>query len=160
MRTLYSTLPAIISVMVALGHASESRAAVKQVLTLAQAQHVIAAAEAEASRHGWPSVIAVVDDGGWLVAMERMDNPATLASVELAPGKARTAALYRKSTALLEKMVNGGRFAAVTAPGFIEMQGGIPLVVGGQVIGAIGVSTDTPEHDEQVAEAGVKALQP
>jgi glc operon protein GlcG len=103
-------------------------------------------------------VIAVVDDGGWLIAMERMDNPAMLASVELAPGKARTAALYRKPTVDLEKMIDTGRVAAVTAPGFIEMQGGIPLVMDGQVVGAIGVSTDTPAHDQQVAEAGVRAL--
>jgi glc operon protein GlcG len=134
--------------------------AVKRVITLEQAKRIIGAAEAEASRNGWPSVIAVVDDGGWLIAMERMDNPAMMASVELAPGKARTAALYRKPTADLEKTIDGGRVAAVTAPDFVQMQGGIPLRLDGEIVGAIGVSTDTPAHDEQVAEAGVKALQP
>jgi glc operon protein GlcG len=138
--------------------AASAQPAVKHVLTLEKAKQIIAAAETEAARNGWPSVVAVVDDGGWLIAMERMDNPPMLASVELAPGKARTAALYRKPTADLEKMIDTGRVAAVTAPGFIEMQGGIPLVMDGQVVGAIGVSTDTPAHDQQVAEAGVRAL--
>ena len=134
--------------------------AVKRVLTLDEAKRVIAAAEAEAARNAWPSVIAVVDDGGWLIALERMDNPPMLASVELAPGKARTAALFRKPTATLEQAIDTGRVAAATAPGFVEMQGGIPLVKEGQVVGAIGVSTDTPAHDEQIAEAGAKALAP
>jgi glc operon protein GlcG len=155
---------AIILVTMAAGVAitmtATAQTAVKHVLTLAEAKRVIAAAEAEAARSSWPSVIAVVDDGGWLITMERMDNPPMLASVELAPGKARTAALYRKPTADLEKMIDTGRVAAVTAPDFIQMQGGIPLVMDGQVVGAIGVSTDTPAHDQQVAEAGAKALRP
>src|SRR5436309_8688048 len=91
---------------------------------LEAARHVISAAEEEARRNGWPCVLAVVDDGGWLVLLERMDGAPMLASVELAPGKARAAAVYRKPTRALEESINGGRAAAVTAPGFVQMQGG------------------------------------
>jgi glc operon protein GlcG len=124
----------------------------KKVLTLAAAQRMVAAAQAEAERNHWAGVIAVVDDGGWPILMVRMDNAAFVASVELAPGKARTAALFKKPSQALEDAINHGRIAAVTARGFIEMQGGLPIVVDGQVIGGIGASFDTPEHDVQVAK--------
>jgi glc operon protein GlcG len=130
----------------------------KRVLTLEEAKRVIAAAQMEAQRAGAPGVVAVVDDGGWLIALERMDNAPMLASVELAPAKARAAAAYRKPTQALEEAINHGRIAAVTAPGFVQMQGGLPLVLDGQVVGAIGVSADTPAHDQQIAEAGAAAL--
>jgi hypothetical protein len=81
----------------------------KKVLTLEAARHVVSAAEEEARRNGWPCVLAVVDDGGWLVLLERMDGAPMLASVELAPGKARAAAVYRKPTRALEESINGGR---------------------------------------------------
>ena len=83
---------------------------------------------------------------------------AYVASVELAPGKARTAALFKKPSQALEDAINHGRIAAVMAHGFIEMQGGLPIVVDGQVIGGIGASFDTPEHDVQIAQAGLAAL--
>src|SRR3984957_12343369 len=119
----------------------------KKVLTLAAARKMVAAAEAEAERNHWSGVVAVVDDGGWPILIERMDHAALLAGVELAPGKARTAALFKKPSQDLEDTINHGRIAAVTARGFIEMQGGLPVVVDGQVIGGIGASFDTPEHD-------------
>jgi glc operon protein GlcG len=137
--------------------AVKAQLAQKRVLTLEAARQVMAAAQAEAQRNGAPGVLAIVDDGGWLILLERMDNAPMLASVELAPAKARSAALYRKSTRLLEEAINQGRPAAVTA-GFTQMQGGVPLLVGGQVVGAIGVSADTPAHDQQIAEAGARAL--
>ena len=130
----------------------------KKVLTLAAARKMVAAAEAEAARNHLAGVIAVVDDGGWPVLIERMDHAAYVASVELAPGKARTAALFKKPSQALEDAINHGRVAAVTAPGFVEMQGGLPIVVDGEVIGAIGASFDTPEHDAQIAQAGLAAL--
>jgi glc operon protein GlcG len=130
----------------------------KQVITLAAARKMVAAAEAEAERNHWAGVIAVVDDGGWPILIERMDHAALLAGVELAPGKARTAALFKKPSQDLEDAINGGRLAAVTARGFIEMQGALPVVVNGEVIGAIGVSADTKEHDAQIARAGLAAL--
>jgi glc operon protein GlcG len=130
----------------------------KKVLTLAAAQKIVTAAQAEAERNHLAGVIAVVDDGGWLILLLRMDNAAYVASVELAPGKARTAALFKKPSQALEDAVNHGRIAAVTARDFIEMQGGLPIIVDGQVIGAIGASFDTPEHDVQIAKAGLVAL--
>jgi glc operon protein GlcG len=130
----------------------------KKALTLAAAQKMVAAAQAEAERHHLAGVIAVVDDGGWPILLLRMDNAAYIASVELAPGKARTAALFKKSSEALDQAINHGRIAAVTARGFIEMQGGLPIVVDGRVIGGIGASFDTPEHDAQIAQAGLAAL--
>ena len=132
----------------------------KPALTLQDATRVIDAAKAESASLNCSAVIAVVDDGGWLIKLERMDDPAMLVSVELAPGKARAAALYRKQTAELEKSIDTGRVAAVTAPGFIQMQGGIPLVINGVIVGAVGVSTDTPAHDQAIAEAASRALRP
>jgi glc operon protein GlcG len=129
----------------------------KPILTLDAARRVIAAAEAEAERNGWPCVLAVVDDGGWLILLERMNNVPMLASVELAPAKARSAAIYRKPTQALEEAINHGRVAAVTAD-FVQMQGGLPLIIDGQVVGAIGISADTPAHDQQIAEAGARAI--
>jgi glc operon protein GlcG len=105
---------------------------------------MVAAAEAEAERNHWGGVVAVVDDGGWLILLERMDHPAMTASVELAEGKARSAALFKKPTQALEEAINRGRYAAITARGFIEMQGGLPVVVDGEVIGGIGASFATP----------------
>jgi glc operon protein GlcG len=131
----------------------------KKVLTLEAARKIVAAAEAEAKRNNWPGVIAVVDDGGWPILVLRMDNAATLAGVELAPGKARTAALFRKPSQALEESINNGRIAATTAP-FIEMKGALPIVNGGEVVGAIGVSADTPDHDVQIARAGLAAFVP
>jgi glc operon protein GlcG len=122
------------------------------------AQKMVAAAQAEAERNHLAGVIAVVDDGGWTILLLRMDNAAYVASVELAPGKAGTAALFKKPSQALEDAINHGRIAAVTAPGFVEMQGGLPIVVDGQVIGGIGAGFDTPEHDVLIAKAGLAGL--
>jgi glc operon protein GlcG len=130
----------------------------KKVLTLAIARQIVTAAESEAARNHLAGVVAVVDDGGWPILIERMDHAAYLASVELAPGKARTAALFKKPSQALEDAINHGRVAAVTAQGFTEMQGGLPIIVDGEVIGAIGASFDTPEHDVQIAQAGLTAV--
>ena len=130
----------------------------KKVLTLAAAQKMVAAAQMEAERRHLAGVIAVVDDGGWPILVLRMDNAAYVASVEFAPGKARTAALFKKPSQALEESINRGRIAAVTAPDFIQMQGGLPIEVDGKIIGGIGASFDTPEHDVQIAQAGLAAL--
>src|SRR3984957_7082497 len=137
---------------------ASAQLAEKKVLTLAAARKMVAAAEAEAERNHWSGVVAVVDDGGWPILIERMDHAALLAGVELAPGKARTAALFKKPSQDLEDAINNGRLAAVTARGFIEMQGVLPVIVDGEVNGAIGVSADTKEHDAQIARAGLAAL--
>jgi glc operon protein GlcG len=143
---------------IAFGPAAAAPFAEKKVLTLEIARKIVTAAESEATRNHLAGVVAVVDDGGWLIVIERMDHAAYLASVELAPDKARTAALFKKSSQTLEEAINRGRFAAVTAHGFTEMQGGLPIVVDGEVIGAVGASFDTPEHDGQIAQAGLTAI--
>jgi glc operon protein GlcG len=124
----------------------------KKVLTLEIARKIVTAAESEAARNTWPELWR------WPILIERMDHAAYLASVELAPGKARTAALFKKPSQALEDAINHGRVAAVTAQGFTEMQGGLPIVVDGEVIGAVGASFDTPEHDVQIAQAGLTAV--
>jgi glc operon protein GlcG len=101
----------------------------KKVLTLAAARKMVAAAEGEAERHHLAGVVAVVDDGGWPILIARMDHAAYTASVELAPGKARTAALFKKPSGALEDAIDHGRIAAVTARGFIEMKGATVLLV-------------------------------
>lgn len=128
------------------------------ILTLAAAQQVATAAQAKAQASGWPCVISVVDSAGAPVLLVRMDNAAVPAGIELAPGRARTAALFRRPSGVLEDAINGPRPAAITAQGFVLMRGGIPLVVNGHTVGAIGVSADTPQHDEEIAQAGAAAL--
>lgn len=127
-------------------------------LTLEAARAVASAAEEKAKAEGWPCVIAVVDAEGLPILLSRMDNASVLAGVELAPGKARTAALFRRESGALEDAINGARPAAATARGFVLMRGGIPLFVNGQVVGAIGISADTPDHDQEIAKAGAAAL--
>jgi glc operon protein GlcG len=106
--------PALILTALALSAQDASaQLAEKKVLTLAAAQKMVAAAQAEAERNHLAGVIAVVDDGGWPILLLRMDNAAFVASVELAPGKARTAALFKKPSEALEDAINHGRIAAV-----------------------------------------------
>jgi glc operon protein GlcG len=153
-------LAVTLGTLMLLPQAAFAQLAEKKVLTLAAARTMVAAAEAEATRNNWAGVIAVVDDGGWPILIERMDNAALVAGVELAPGKARTAALFKRPSQALEDAINNGRIAATTARGFVLMKGALPIVVDGQVIGAIGVSADTPDHDVQIAQAGLAALTP
>ncbi|MFJ3058690.1 heme-binding protein [Herbaspirillum sp. NPDC087042] len=156
-------LPAtlFLSTLLAAGIANVASAAglpTQPVLTLAAAQQVIQAAQSKAQAENWPCVISVVDAAGLPLALVRMDNAAVPAGVELAPGKARTAALFRRPSGALEDAINGTRPAAITARGFVLMRGGVPLVAEGQIVGAIGVSADTPQHDEEIAKAGAAAL--
>lgn len=130
----------------------------KPVLTLEEANRMIDAAFAEADKNEWKVTVAVVDDGGHLLAMRRMDGCAPIASY-IAPQKARSAALGRRDTAEFEAMINGGRTAFLSAPevsGLLE--GGVPLKVEGQVVAAIGVSGVKPDQDAQVAKAGIAIL--
>ncbi len=150
-----------LTTLLAAGGTSTASAAglpTQPVLTLAAAQQVIQAAQSRAQAENWPCVIAVVDAAGLPLALVRMDNAAVPAGVELAPGKARTAALFRRPSGALEDAINGTRPAAITARGFVLMRGGVPLVAEGQIVGAIGVSADTPQHDEDIAKAGAAAL--
>jgi glc operon protein GlcG len=137
--------------------ASAATLPTRHVLTLDIARRVLAAAEAEARQRNWPGVIAIVDAEGYLITLDCMDGLPMLASVELAPAKARTAALFGKPSKALEDAINAGRIAATTS-GFVEMAGGMPLVVDGEEVGAIGVSTAQPDWDSQIAAAGAASL--
>jgi len=129
----------------------------KKILTLEAAKQVAAAAEAEAYRLGATVVIVVVDDGGHVLLLERLDNT-QVASVEVGIGKARTAAIFRRPSKEFEDQVRNGRVAALALPGATPLQGGIPIIVDGRVLGAIGVSGNTPQEDEDIAKVGAAAL--
>jgi glc operon protein GlcG len=130
---------------------------IKKVLTLEVAQRLAAAAKAEANKRGATVVIAVVDDGGQLILLERL-NDTQVASVDVATAKARTAAIFRRPSREFEDQVRSGRVAAVALSGATPLQGGLPIEVDGDVIGAIGVSGNTPQEDEDIARAGLTAL--
>jgi uncharacterized protein GlcG (DUF336 family) len=128
----------------------------KPSLTGAEAQKMIAAAKAEAVRNNWKVTIAVVDEGGYLLMLERMDG-AGLQSPEIATAKARTAALSRMPTKFLED-VTKERVATVVFPGRLPVQGGLPIFHEGECVGAIGVSGVKSPEDEQIASVGLAAL--
>ena len=129
----------------------------KPVISVDDVARVLTAAQAEAKKQNWPVAIAVVDDGGHLLGMLRLDGCAPIGA-EISIGKARTAALARRESKAYEDMVNGGRTAFTTAPIVTALEGGIPLVTDGHVVGAIGVSGMKPAEDAQIARAGVAAL--
>jgi glc operon protein GlcG len=127
-------------------------------LGLNEARRVIAAAEAEANRQGWPVAIAVVDPSGFLVAFARLDNT-QLGSVEVSIEKARTSALYRRTTKEFEdRLVSGGANLKVLRLPGLPIEGGVPIIVDGKIVGAIGVSGVQSSQDAQVALAGLKAV--
>lgn len=126
-------------------------------ITVAKARSVIAAAEAEAAKHGWKLNVAIVDSGGSLVAFERMDG-AQLASIAISEHKARTAVLFRRETKAYENAIQGGNTYALTLDNVIASRGGIPLIEGGKLIGAIGCSGGTGSQDEVAAKAAVEAF--
>lgn len=132
---------------------------VQPVLTLEAARIALAASESTAVRSGWKVVIALVDAGGHAIAVIRLDG-AQSSSVETALGKARAAVAFKRPTRLLEEMINGGRTAFTTIPGgpYALLQGGLPVEIGGQVVGGLGVSGVKASDDEIIAEAGIKAL--
>ena len=132
----------------------------KRVLTIQGAKRVIAGAVAEAKKQNAPGgVIAVVDDGGNLIALERKDNTFA-AGANISIGKARTAALFRKPTKVFEDTVNKGRTTMVALHDFTPLQGGIPIEWEGKIVGAVGVSgAASARQDEELAIAGAKALE-
>jgi glc operon protein GlcG len=123
------------------------------------AQRALAAAVAEARQQGWNVSIAVVDAAGELVAFLRMDG-ATYSSVDIARAKARTAARFKRPTQALDSSLAAGRLALLGLEGVTPVAGGVPIVVRGEVVGAVGVSGVTSAQDAQVAQAGVRAVQP
>ncbi len=129
----------------------------KSVLTQAEVTQILAAARAEAQTNGWAVSIAVTDDGGHLLGFERLDGCAPIGSY-IAIEKARTSALGRRESKVYEEMVNGGRTGFVTAPLLTSLEGGVPVIVAGETIGAVGVSGVKADQDAQVAKAGVAVV--
>jgi glc operon protein GlcG len=130
----------------------------KPYLSHEDARQMAAAAEAEARRNGWAVAIAIVDDGGHLLWMQRLDGTPPV-SAHIAPAKARTAALGRRESRVYEEIINGGRVAFLSAPtldGLLE--GGVPVLVDGHCVGAVGVSGVKSTEDAQIARAGIAAL--
>lgn len=131
----------------------------KKVLPLEVAKKIAEAAETEARKRGSTVVIAVVDDAGHLLLLHRLDDT-QVASVEVAIGKARTAAIFRRPSKVFEDQIRDGRVAALALAGATPLQGGIPIIYEGRVIGAIGVSGNTPQEDEDIAKAGAAQTLP
>ena len=130
----------------------------KPVLTLEDVKKIAAAAEAEALANKWNVVISVVDDGGHLLWLQRLDGAAPISS-HLAPAKAKTAALGRRESKIYEDMINNGRTSFLRAPELDGMlEGGVPIVVEGHTVGAVGVSGVKSAEDAQIAKAGIAAL--
>lgn len=145
------------TLLLSLAPAAKPELPVKKILTLDAAKKIAGAAEAEAKKRGATVVIVVVDDGGHLLLLERLDDT-QVASVEVGIGKARTAAIFRRPSKVFEDQVRDGRVAALALPGATALQGGVPIVHEGKVIGAIGVSGNTPQEDEDIAKAGAASI--
>jgi glc operon protein GlcG len=160
LKTLF-TITAIVLMGLALHSVGHPQTVEKKGLTLDGAKKVIAAAVAEAKSKNAPGgAIAVVDESGNLVAVERLDNTFA-AGANISIGKARTAALFRRPTKLFEEVINKGRTAMTALNDFTPLQGGIPIIIDGQIIGAVGVSgAASAEQDEELAIAGANALAP
>ncbi|WP_209588416.1 heme-binding protein [Massilia sp. BHUDP2] len=130
----------------------------KPYLTLEDVKKIAAGAEAEALRNNWAVAFAIVDDGGHLLWFQRLDGVPPVSS-HLAPAKARTAALGRRESRIYEEIINNGRVSFLSAPELEGMlEGGVPVIVDGHVIGAVGVSGVKSTEDAQIAKAGIAAL--
>lgn len=130
----------------------------KHVLQLADIKLIAAAAEAEAQKNHWAVSISIVDDGGHVLWLQRLDGAAPI-SAQIAPAKARTSALGRRESKMYEDVINGGRFSFLSAPTLEGMlEGGVPIMKDGQCLGAVGVSGVKSAEDVQIARAGLAAI--
>jgi len=129
----------------------------KKSLSLEDARKAGAAAAVEAKKNKWNVAIAVVDDGGYLLYFERLDET-LIASADLAIGKARTAVIYKRPSKALEDALNGGSYAILAYPNTVPREGGLPILIDGKVAGGIGVSGVKSSEDAQAAKAGVDGL--
>ncbi len=130
----------------------------KQALTLSDVKKIATAAEAEAVANKWAVTIAIVDDGGNLLWLQRLDGAAPV-SASIAPSKARTSALGQRETKVYEDVINNGRYSFLSAPNIDGLlEGGVPVMVGSDCVGAVGVSGVKSSEDAQIAKAGIAAL--
>ncbi len=147
----------VVAVLAAASLNASAQLADKKVLTLEGAKKVAAAADAEARKNNWNVVIVVVDDGGNLLYLQRNDGTQT-GSIDIAIQKARTSQAFKRSTKVFEDAIAGGRTALLALPGALPLEGGLPLMSGGQLVGAIGVSGVKSTEDGQIAKAGADTL--
>jgi glc operon protein GlcG len=152
------TLSLVAAVALLLPAGLQAQLAPTRELTLAAAKEIAAAAAAEARANDWAVVIAVVDAGGHLVYLERMDRVQT-GSVEVATEKARTSAAFRRPTAAFQEGIAGGNAAMLGLRQALPLEGGLPFMLDGAVVGAIGVSGVTSQQDGVIAAAGVRAFE-
>lgn len=140
-----------------LGAAGAQLVADRPVLTHEGAKVIAAAAEAEAVRNGWEVVIVITDPAGELLHLERMDG-AQLGSLQIAQAKARTSARYRRASKSFADGLANGSMTSLVLPDVVPLEGGLPIVVGDRVVGAVGVSGVRSSEDAQIAQAGIDAL--
>ena len=152
MRTILTA--AALAALTVGASAQDKRPEYGTAINAAGAKKVAAGVLAECQKNGWNVAVAVVDNHGFLVYFERMDNTQT-ASMDIAVGKARAAATYRRPTRVFMETINKGGLATATLPGVFASPGGIPIMVDGKVTGGVGVSGVTGDQDEQCAKAGL-----
>lgn len=159
--TRFGIMAAVVLQALCLTAAAQAPVPYGEPISLEQAKKVIAAAEVEAKKNNWPVAIAVVDGSGYLVAFQRLDNT-QLGSIEVALKKAKTSALFRRPTKAFEDTLGmgGANVKIVTLPEALPIEGGLPIVHNGKIIGAIGVSGVKSTEDGQIAAAGLEVLKP
>jgi glc operon protein GlcG len=155
----YRKVAIALALLLSTASSAGAQALDKKVLSFAAAQRIAATAADAARARGVGVVIAVVDDGGHLILLHRLDDT-QVASVNVGIGKARTAAIYRRPSREFEEQIRAGRIAALALVDSTPLQGGVPILLDGKVIGAIGVRGDTPQVDEAIAIAGANAFTP
>jgi uncharacterized protein GlcG (DUF336 family) len=155
---LLSLLVAVVIVVAAGSAGAQAPPPYGAAISLEQAKKVMAGAEAEAKKNNWPVVIAILDSGGNLVMLQRMDN-AQWGSIDIAKEKARSAVALRRPTKALQDLVaQGGANLRLLNIGYSVLEGGIPIVFDGRIVGSVGVSGVTSQQDAQIAQAGIDAL--
>lgn len=157
MKTIMQMLGAALLATLVTGAMAQQRPSYGTDVNLEQARKIGAAALVEARKNNWNVAVAIVDNHCALVYYERMDDTQS-ASPRIAVAKARTAAMFRRPSKALEDAVNGGRQSVLGLPGATPIDGGLPIVVGGKIIGGIGVSGVQSHEDAQIARAGLDAL--
>ena len=158
MARLLSLLVISVVLFAAASASAQAPAPYGAAITLDQAKKVMAGAEAEAKKNNWPVVIAILDSGGNLVMLQRLDN-AQWGSVDIAKEKARSAVALRRPTKALQDLVGqGGANLRLLNIGYSVLEGGIPIVVDGKIVGSVGVSGVTSQQDAQIGQAGIDAL--
>jgi glc operon protein GlcG len=156
-RNQLASIISTILLMLIISFPSHAQLATKKALTLEAAKKIAACAESEAQKNKWTMVIVIVDDGGNVMYLERMDNT-QIGSIEVATQKAKTAISFKRSTKSFEERALAGRNVLLALPGAIPIEGGLPIVVDGQFLGALGVSGGSSDQDGAVAKSALDAF--